>query len=188
VAAHNLDQFDPAAVDHVVTLCASCGGFLKNEYPRLFEAGSDRHRKALALAAKVIDFASLADRYWPEGKIVKDDAGPATAYHAPCHLRRGLGVVEPPRRLIDRSGCDYRPAPDEDVCCGCGGAYSVKFPEISEQTLKRKLGQVQGAGARVLATDCPGCVMQLRGGAAARGLDLRVMHTAELLADRIDQP
>ena len=104
------------------------------------------------------------------------------AYHAPCHLCRGLRVVREPRRLIEAAGHRYVPSENEDVCCGFGGSYSVDFPEISAAILEKKLDGVERSGADVLVTDCPGCVLQLRGGMDRRGGRVRVMHIAELLA------
>ena len=65
---------------------------------------------------------------------------------------------------MDTAGMEYCQAKDEEVCCGFGGSFSVDFPEISAELLKRKLANVEATGAEVLVTDCPGCVLQLRGG------------------------
>ena len=68
--------------------------------------------------------------------------------------------------------------------CGFGGTYSAKFPELSEQLLKNKLDNVEATGADVLLTDCPGCVMQLRGGLKKRGSAVKVQHTVEAISAR----
>ena len=105
------------------------------------------------------------------------------AYHAPCHLCRGLKVTQEPRELLGAAGLDYVPAKDEDVCCGFGGSFSLEFPELSGELLKRKLDNVEATGADLLVTDCPGCVLQLRGGMARRkGRKIEVKHLAEALA------
>ena len=106
------------------------------------------------------------------------------AYHSPCHLCRGLGVTKEPRELIGTTGMEYAPAKDEDVCCGFGGSFSVEFPEISGELLKRKLDNVDATGADLLVTDCPGCVLQLKGGLDQRGgRKIEVKHIAEVVAD-----
>ena len=110
--------------------------------------------------------------------------GKKTTFHSPCHLCRGLGVHDAPRNLIKKAGMDYREAVEEDVCCGFGGTYSAKFPELSEQLLKNKLDNVEATGAELLLTDCPGCVMQLRGGLKKRGSEVIVQHTVEAISDR----
>ena len=102
-----------------------------------------------------------------------------------CHLCRGLGVTEAPRELMHTGGLTYLPAEEEDVCCGFGGTYSMKFPELSSELLKKKLANVEKTGAELLLTDCPGCIMQLRGGLEAKGSSLQVQHVAEALAERL---
>jgi len=95
-------------------------------------------------------------------------------------------VREAPRALIRRAGFEFRPAASEEVCCGFGGTYSGKFPEISAQLLSLKLDGVAQTGADLLLTECPGCILQLRGGAEKRGDPFRVLHLAEALAARLD--
>jgi Fe-S oxidoreductase len=98
---------------------------------------------------------------------------------------RGLGEREAPRALLHQAGFDFKPAAEEETCCGFGGTYSGKFPEISSQILKRKLDDFNATGADLLVTECPGCVMQLRGGAERAGHRLAVRHIAEVLCDRM---
>ena len=105
--------------------------------------------------------------------------------HAPCHLCRGMGVVEQPRKLLALGGYEYAPADQEQVCCGFGGTYSAKFPGVSEQILKNKLTDAGRTGAEVLVTECPGCIMQLRGGAETNKSGFAVRHIAEVLADHL---
>jgi len=76
------------------------------------------------------------------------------------------------------------PAKDEDVCCGFGGSFSIDFPEISAELLKRKLDNAEATGADCLVTDCPGCVLQLRGGMDKRGGKMKVKHIAEVVAEQ----
>ena len=116
-----------------------------------------------------------------------DFTGPATktALHAPCHLCRGLGVTEAPRALLGEAGLEYVPATEEDVCCGFGGTFSVKFPELSRELLGKKLANLKATGATAMATDCPGCIMQIRGGFEAEKTPFEVRHVAEYLAERL---
>jgi Fe-S oxidoreductase len=76
----------------------------------------------------------------------------------------------------------FVPAAEEETCCGFGGTYSSKFPRISSQILALKLADFEKTGAEVLVTECPGCVMQLRGGAQKAGMPIQVLHLAEILA------
>jgi L-lactate dehydrogenase complex protein LldF len=75
---------------------------------------------------------------------------------------------------------------ESDMCCGMGGSYSVKLPEISAPMLARKIDSIKKTGAPLVATDCPGCVMQLRGGLDKDGAAIEVRHTADLIAESIE--
>lgn len=93
-----------------------------------------------------------------------------------------MQVTRPPRELLKVAGYDYVPAKNEEVCCGMGGTFSVDFPELSAELLKNKLDNVAATGAELLVTDCPGCVLQLKGGMDKRGGKIRVKHLAEAVA------
>ncbi|MEX1300508.1 MAG: (Fe-S)-binding protein, partial [Desulfotignum sp.] len=99
----------------------------------------------------------------------------------PCHLCRGMDVHQAPRDLIDKSGNRYVPTEEEETCCGFGGSFSTTFPAVSREILTRKLDDVTAANADLLVTECPGCVLQLKGGAAQQGRDISVCHLSELL-------
>jgi len=97
---------------------------------------------------------------------------------------RGLGVHDAPGNLMRTAGINYIEAVESEVCCGFGGTYSAKFPELSTQFLDNKLNNVEDTGADLLLTDCPGCIMQLRGGLKKRESEVEVKHTIEALAER----
>ncbi len=187
IARQNLTAVPLAGCDYIVTLCASCASFLNNHYPGLAARENDPAlaAAATAFAAKVIDFSSFARNIL---QLSGDDFLPSpetVAYHSACHLCRGLGVTREPRDLIRATGANYQPTRDEDVCCGFGGSYSLNFPEISRELLTKKLADATASGATRLVADCPGCVLQLRGGARKKKPDLMVGHIAELLAERL---
>ena len=183
VAAKNVMAFDPGRYDYIVTLCASCASHMKHQYAALLSNRPDLTDRARLFADKVIDFSSFAHDVLKMNVDRIPGATAKAAYHAPCHLCRGLGVKDAPRQLIGAAGLEYVRTPEEEVCCGFGGTYSVNFPEISEEILKNKLKNVTQSGADVLVTDCPGCVMQLRGGAVKKGGNIIVKHMAEALAE-----
>jgi iron-sulfur cluster protein len=184
VAVQNVRAFEKEHVDYIVTLCASCASHLKHNYPVLLGDDQKMSEKTKAFTAKVIDFSSFAhDVLGLKADDFSGDSKPAT-FHSPCHLCRGLGVHEAPRALLRDAGLDYREADESEVCCGFGGTFSAKFPEISAELLRKKLDHVEATGAEILLTDCPGCVMQLRGGLKKRGSQIIVQHTAEALAWR----
>lgn len=93
-------------------------------------------------------------------------------------------MTREPRELIATAGMEYLPTKDEDVCCGFGGSFSLDFPEISAALLKRKLANAEATGAEVLVTDCPGCVLQLRGGMDRKsGRRIGVKHVVEMFEE-----
>lgn len=181
VAQQNIDAM-AGEYDYIVTLCASCASHLKNNYPFLL---GENNAQAKAFADKVIPFSAfMTDVLGVTAEKFSQTHERATL-HAPCHLCRGMGVVEQPRKLLALGGYEYAPADQEQVCCGFGGTYSAKFPGISEQILKHKLTDAGRTGAEVLVTECPGCIMQLRGGAEANKSGFAVKHIAEVLAEHL---
>jgi iron-sulfur cluster protein len=181
VAAKNLLALSNSRFDYIVTLCASCASHLTHAYPRLLADDPMLAKEANITADKVVPFSVLMNDILAVGQFAAYGPRTATTFHAPCHLCRGLNVKEAPRELIRKAGMDFRPADEEQTCCGFGGTYSSKFPAISAQILDKKLKDIAATGSRQLVTECPGCIMQLRGGAKKRGMDLRVLHIAELL-------
>ncbi|MFP4258145.1 MAG: L-lactate dehydrogenase (quinone) large subunit LdhH [Desulfovermiculus sp.] len=181
VARHNIHAVDPNEVDFILTLCASCGSHLKENYPLLLDQEPGVQVKARQFADKIIDFSSFVYTYLQPSRSMFRNKGPCTAYHAPCHLCRGMGVSKGPRELLQQAGLEYLPTPEEETCCGLGGTYSLKFPEVSGEIVNTKLLKLEQEGIEILATDCPGCIMQLRGAAAKRDNKIEVLHTAEAL-------
>ena len=177
VARQNVAAF-AGACDAIVTLCASCASHLKHGYARLL--GDE----AAAFCAKVMDFSSFVHDRLGLDVLSLHPLDEKVAYHASCHLCRGLGVKDAPRNLI-RKAASYAPSAEEETCCGFGGTFSVKFPEISAELMRRKLANVAASGATRLVLDCPGCAMQLAGGADRLKTPLRVTHIAELLAEAL---
>jgi iron-sulfur cluster protein len=187
VAPQNLAAIDPADYDYILTLCASCGSHLKEAYPKLL-AGTPAAVKAEQLVDKLIDFSSFLTRVLKVKPERFRGGKKKVAYHSPCHLCRGMGVVQEPRDLLAIAGLEYLPARDEDTCCGMGGTFSTDFPELSSEVLKKKLDAVEETGADLLVTDCPGCVLQLKGGMDKRGSKIKVKHIAEAVAEAQVEP
>ncbi|MBN1918878.1 MAG: (Fe-S)-binding protein [Verrucomicrobia bacterium] len=155
----------------IVTGCASCGETLKNAYRTLL--GDE----AEPFSSRVYDFAEFLDRFvdFPAHGI------PArVVYHDPCHLRFGQGVFKAPRRLLEKAA-DYREVEGADLCCGMAGLFSVHHYGLATRIARRKTDSLRGVEAELLVTECPGCVAQLRDRLEADGVELRVVHLAELL-------
>jgi len=183
LALQNITAMQQISCDYILTLCASCGSHLKHNYPKILKETPETLENLKRFTDKIIDFSSFAKNVLNVSSKEFQKTRKKVAYHAPCHLCRGLHVIEEPRQLIETAGLEYVPAKDEDVCCGFGGSYSIDFPEISSEILKKKLDNVQDTRADFLVTDCPGCVMQLRGGMDKRGSKTQVKHIAEVIAE-----
>jgi Fe-S oxidoreductase len=177
VARQNISAF-PEDCDAVVTLCASCASHLKHGYANLLGDES------AAFSEKVTDFASFVHDRLGLDSFDIENSSEKVAYHASCHLCRELGVKDAPRAIL-KAAASYVPSAEEETCCGFGGTFSAKFPEISAALMEKKLANVSASGARRLALDCPGCAMQIGGGSDRNELGVKVSHIAEVLAESI---
>ncbi len=184
VARQNLEAFDPDEYDYILTMCASCASHLKHSYPKLLEKDRDLVPKVRAFTEKIIDFSSFVRNVLRLSPMLFEHSGLRVGYHSPCHLCRGLEVREAPRENLSLA-YDYVPTDEEEVCCGFGGTYSLKFPAVSRTLLAKKMANLEAGIVAAVATDCPGCVMQIRGGMSKKGSDIQIRHTAELLAERL---
>jgi Fe-S oxidoreductase len=193
VAAKNAEDNINALLEssdarYVISACPTCTVALDREFIETFES-IDKHdqiAKAKQLAGKVIDFSTLVKKLVDENRLTFKEGqllGKIT-YHDSCHLKRTLKADQPPRALLTQSGYELAEMFECDTCCGMGGSYSLKLPKISGQILTRKLTNIKNTGANVVAMDCPGCVMQIRGGLDQDGAAIKVHHTAELLAEQ----
>lgn len=195
VAANNSRQNVEAllSVDaqYIVSACPTCTVALKSQFIKdLKEQNYSEEiiRKAQKLSEKVKDASELINSLIKEGKLkFKAQKERVFTYHDPCHLVRTLNIKEEPRENLINSGMKITEMFESDTCCGMGGSYSLKFPEISGTILKRKLENIKKTQAPLVCTDCPGCVMQIRGGVDREGLQIEVKHSIEVLAERLDK-
>jgi iron-sulfur cluster protein len=183
VALQNIAAMDASKYDYIVTLCASCASHLKHGYPKLFANEPGLSVKVQQFADKVVSFSTFVNDILQVDAAEFKHTGQKTSMHYPCHLCRGMGVVEAPAELVEKGGMEYVPADEAQTCCGFGGTFSAKFPELSEQILIKKMTDFEKTEAEVVVTECPGCIMQLRGGAVKRGEKFVVKHIAEALAE-----
>lgn len=181
VAESNVACFDPAEYDYVLTMCASCGGYMREMYPHMLEGPGAV--KVQQFADKVVSLSGfLKDVLGMDASAFTPGTGQKVTFHCPCHLARGMGIKDQPHELLRDAGYEFVQAEEERVCCGFGGTFSAKFPVLSKELLDNKMANIEATGATVVATECPGCVMQIRGGLTRKGSPVKVMHTAELLA------
>lgn len=190
-ARDNIAALEGVGARWIVSACPTCTVALKEDLAATLRARGDEEWAARAdrLAAKVRDFSGLVDELVGEGRLAftGSTASPGqVTYHDSCHLKRKLHAERAPRRLLEGAGARLTEMAESDTCCGMGGSYSLKFPEISRPLLARKLDSVRKTGAPTVATDCPGCVVQLGGGLDRAGDGkVKARHLAELIADRV---
>ncbi len=189
-AVDNIKALMREDVKYVVSACPTCTVALEHEFITVFESLGQTEwlSQARQLSAKTVDFSSLVKQLIDEGRLTLKEGralGKIT-YHDSCHLKRSLKVAEQPRELLQKAGYELTEMFECDTCCGMGGSYSIKMPEISAPILQRKLRNIKETGAPIVAMDCPGCVMQIRGGMDQYGASVKVRHTVELLAEQLD--
>jgi L-lactate dehydrogenase complex protein LldE len=178
VARRTVGLFHDA--EAVIVPSGSCAWMVKHEYPGLLRGSADGPA-AERLAERTWEFSQFLVRRLGHTAFETDVEGPL-AYHDSCHLLRGLHEGAAPRTLLDNLvGAQVVPLPGSDECCGFGGSFSVRLPEVSSAILDRKLANLEASGARCLVACDAGCLMQIRGGLARRRSPLRALHLAEVL-------
>jgi glycolate oxidase iron-sulfur subunit len=164
------------------------------EYGRLFSDDEIWRARAEAFAARVQDaseFLGTPERLDRLRSALADSDTPreelTITYDDPCHLCHGQQIRDQPRALLDLlPGVRRVELTDSEACCGSAGIYSLLRPQDSAAVLAPKIESLRASGTRVLVSANPGCQMQWESGVRAAGLDLRVAHWVELLADRLE--
>ena len=179
----NIEAMHAEDYDYVVSACPSCTHQL-HLYESFYDDKDPMKARAKELGEKTMDFAKLFTLLG--GLKDEGDGVPMkVTYHDSCHLKRSLGVYKEQRELLAHTkGVEIVEMEECDNCCGFGGTYSVEYPEISAPILERKMQHIAATGADTVAVDCPGCMMQISGGADARGMDIQVKHTAQIIAEK----
>jgi L-lactate dehydrogenase complex protein LldE len=186
LARRFIELFEP--YDYVVGPSGSCVGMTRAHYPEALAddaAWAERARRLGERTFELMSFLVDVMHYKPTG--VKF---PATAtYHDSCSGLRELGVFEQPRALLGAvSGLEMKALEGNDVCCGFGGTFCVKYPAISNAVVSEKAAAVQRSGAQVLLGGDLGCLMNMAGKLHRNGSPVRVYHAAEVLAGMADAP
>lgn len=186
LAKDNIAALEKADADYVVTACPTCAHALQSDFVELLCEEPSWKERALKLSAKVKDFSQLVvELHNGEEPVVEGTRGMKVTYHDSCHFKRHLGLEDKPRQLLRAmNSVELVEMKESDRCCGFGGSYSIKFPEISALIMERKIRNIIESGAEIVATDCPGCILQLKGGLDKKGSKIKVKHTAEVLAGR----
>lgn len=178
VAQRHLALFAP--YDYVVAPSGSCTSMLRVFYPELFANDPAYREQAEALAARTYELSEFLVKIVGVERLGAVFRG-KVAYHASCHLLRELGVAEEPRRLLAQvEGVEVVPMDMDEQCCGFGGTFAVKYPDISAAMLQKKIANLKRSGADTLVLCDVGCLMHMAGRLHRQGESIRVMHLAEL--------
>jgi L-lactate dehydrogenase complex protein LldE len=179
-----LDAF--GGYDYVVAPSGSCGGMLKHHLPHLFDNDPNLRAKADALAGRSFELVSfLTDVLGMEQPRARYGGG-AVTYHDGCSGLRELGIKQQPRRLLRAMGVEVVEMAEPEICCGFGGTFCVKYPEISVRMASDKARDTVATGAATVLAGDLGCLLNLAGRLTREGHSVKVRHVAEVLAGMTD--
>jgi len=182
VATQWLRSFSGA--DAIVGTSGSCIAFIRNEYPEFFE-GTPYAEQARAISSRTWELSAFLVDVLQVEDLGAVYPGRAT-FHDGCHGLRQLNLGTQARRLLSKvRGLELVEMDRPDLCCGFGGSFSIKLPELSVAMADEKLKKVQATGAELVISTEPTCLTQIVGRARRRGIPLRAMHLAEVL-DQVD--
>ena len=180
LARANIDAFLASGADRIVVNAAGCGAAMK-EYSHLLKDDPDYKESAHRFSLAVRDISEVFDEF--NMTAPGDASGLRVAYDAPCHLLHAQKVAAPPIKMLKSvPGLQLVPLTGSENCCGGAGIYNLLHPDLSADILDTKLDAIVAGGANVVATGNPGCIMQIGAGLLCRGIDVAVMHPAELVA------
>ncbi|WP_375738576.1 (Fe-S)-binding protein [Pseudomonas boanensis] len=174
--------------DYVVGPSGSCMAQLKLHYPELLADDPAWHARARALAERCFELVSFLADVRGLDSLRARYAGTAT-YHDSCSGLRELGIQRQPRRLLDQvEGLTLTEMPEAQTCCGFGGTFCVKYPDISARMASEKATNIRTSGADTLLGGDIGCLLNISGRLSRLGMDVRVYHVTEVLAGMADGP
>lgn len=180
-----------AALESYPTIVApsgSCSGMLKHHYPALFADDKIWGPRALSLADRVYELTQFLAEQCGRTDFGAAFAGHCT-YHDSCSSLREMRVKQAPRDLLRGvAGLKLTEMEETEACCGFGGTFCVKFPEISNSMASRKVDTIRATGADLLLAGDLGCLLNLAGKMQRDGVPVKVRHVAEVLAGMTDEP
>ena len=198
LARRTIEIFEP--YETVILPSGSCTSMIRLEYVHLLRDEPEWQNRARQLAAKSYELSDFLVNQagWspadlpglPTVEPSGSSAEPALAvtYHDSCHMCRLLGLRQEPRQLLEDSGCSLREMEESDRCCGFGGVFSARMPEVSTAMTAEKLRQAAGSGATTLVTADPGCLMQMRGLAGEESVTPYRNYWTSAIPERLDDP
>jgi L-lactate dehydrogenase complex protein LldE len=174
--------------DHVVAPSGSCAGMLKEHYPHLFSDEPEMARRAETLAGRTHELTSFLVDVLGVKAVSAQFEGQVT-YHDSCSGLRELGIKEQPRELLGSvEGLELVEMEDSEVCCGFGGTFCIKYPEISDHMVTDKVTRAGESGAGMVLAGDLGCLLNIAGKLKRQGSPVQVRHVAEVLAGMVDEP
>ena len=174
--------------DYVVAPSGSCAGMISKHYAELLADDPDWADRAAALGARTHELVSFLTDVLEIKSVDAAFSGTVT-YHDSCSGLRELGIHAQPRALLDGvEGLHLRELNDSNVCCGFGGTFCVKYPDISNNMVSNKMEKIVATGAETLLAGDMGCLMNMAGKLQRDGANVRVRHVAEVLAGMADEP
>lgn len=177
LATANVKAFAKHQVQAIITACASCSGALHGHYPDL-RADLGNFAGTVTDIHVFLKQEGILDRL---AALPKHDLRLRVTYHDPCHLRT-QGVTREPRELLQAlPQVDYVEMDGAALCCGLGGSFAVAQPELSRRIGQRKVAGLTASGAQMVASSCPGCILQLQDIIVRAGLAIQAVHTLELV-------
>src|SRR3990167_10846497 len=190
LALKNLEAFEQYELDYITTACATCGDGLRRRFKELL--GDEYPERVNAFCSKVRDITELLVRElrvgsgeWRKGYTSLGSKlsvfGSVITYHDPCHLNRGQGIKDAPRELIEISGARFKEMGHPCRCCGLGGSFNITNYDFSMEINRSKAEDIKNTGADIVATACPGCMIQIKDGLHQIGVKTKVLHVVELL-------
>lgn len=186
LARHTIDLLS-AKPDPIVIPSGSCGDMVIHQYDTLFAGDPVYAERARAIAARTYEFTQFLVDVMGVTDVQAVYPHRIT-YHACCHGLRGLHVEAQPKTLLAAvRQADPCPLAESEVCCGFGGLFAVKMPDISAAMLDRKLDCIERSGADTVVVTDVSCAMHMAGGLHRRGRPIRVRHIADVLAERGEQ-
>jgi L-lactate dehydrogenase complex protein LldE len=184
IAARVIAAFEP--YDYVVAPSGSCAGMIRAHYAALFGDDPAMQKRAQALAARTYELVSFLTDVRGVSRVAARFDGTIT-YHDSCSGLRELGVKQQPRKLLATvAGLRVAELPGAEVCCGFGGTFCVKYPEISDKIVREKTADIAATGAATLLAGDLGCLLNMAGKLQREGRPIAVRHVAEVLADMTD--
>ncbi|HYC30085.1 MAG TPA: (Fe-S)-binding protein [Chitinophagaceae bacterium] len=172
---------DFSGSDYIVAPSASCVGFVRNYYGKLFD-NSSVHNDVKDLGKKIYEFSEFMLHVMKVENVGASLKGKAT-YHDSCAALRECSIRNEPRTLLSHvKGLELLELADAETCCGFGGTFAVKFEAISVAMAEQKVENALATGAEYLVSTDHSCLMHLSGYIKQKGYELRTMHLADVLA------